>query len=193
MANPNAPFGFRPVRHQTGGTIRPSEQYKIANALASNIAVGDPVAKTGTDMNIQLGVDGVAGASWIGIFAGCKYRDAKGNIVYSPIWASGQTTFNAEGAQAYVYDDPNIVFAVRASAALNATDLGQFAGTVATAPNTTLGQSRMALNSADITATLDNMKIVSLLPVVGNDFGSFAQAEVLISFHELRSAAYLAS
>jgi hypothetical protein len=39
MANTNAPQGFIPLRHLTGGVIRPQE-YAIANSYAANLASG---------------------------------------------------------------------------------------------------------------------------------------------------------
>ena len=42
MANKDAAFGFRPVRHLTGGEIRTNE-YKIAANYDSNIFTGQPV------------------------------------------------------------------------------------------------------------------------------------------------------
>lgn len=192
MANPNAPFGFRPARHLTGGVVRYSDVYTIADAYATSLAVGDLVVRTGTGNNIAVGVDGVAGAAAIGVFGGCKYRDTLGNILYRSVWIASTPTFNAEGATALVYDDPNIVFYGRMSLAIAATDFGQFAGLVATAPSTALGVSRQAINSADITSTLDNFKLLRLLPTVGNDIGNYAQVEVVISFHELRSSGYVA-
>jgi len=184
MANPNAPYGLKPVRHLQGGTIRMSEGFTIANAYATALAVGDLVAKTGTGTDIQVAVNGVGGVKAIGVFAGCKYRDTLGNIYYRSIWPAAQATFNSEGATAFVYDDPEIVYKVRASAGLVAADIGQFAGYTVGSPNTALGVSQGKLDSADITGTLDNLKIINLLRTSNNDYGSFAEVEVLLAWHE---------
>jgi hypothetical protein len=42
MANKDAAFGFRPVRHLTGGLIRTNE-YKIAANYGTSIFQGTPV------------------------------------------------------------------------------------------------------------------------------------------------------
>jgi hypothetical protein len=193
MAQSNAPYGLKPVRHLTGGVIRPSEAFSIASGYGTALAVGDLVAKSGTGTNIIVGVNGVAGAIAIGVFAGCKYTDTLGNIYYRTIWPAGQVTQNAVDATAFVYDDPNIVYKVRASAGFALADVGQFAGYTVGSPNTTLGFSQGKLDSADITGTLDNLKIINLLQTVGNAYGSFAEAEVLISFHEYNQAGSKAS
>ena len=83
-----------------------------------------------------------------------------------------------------VYDDPQIVYKVRASAGFALADVGQFAGYTVGTPNTTLGFSQGKLDSADITGTLDNLKTINLLQTVGNAYGSFAEVEVLLAFHE---------
>jgi hypothetical protein len=95
-------------------------------------------------------------------------------------------TFNSEDATAYVYDDPQIVFKVQASGALAATDEGQFAGLVIGTVNTYTGTAADALNSADITGTLDNLKILNKYDYPGNDYGNYCVAEVLIAKHEYR-------
>ena len=193
MANSNAPYGLKPIRHLTGGLIRPSEAFSIASGYGTALAVGDLVAKSGLGTNIIVGVNGVAGAIAIGVFAGCKYQDTLGNILYRSIWPAGQVTFGAVDAVALVYDDPNIVYKVRCSAGLALTDIGQFAGYTVGTPNTALGFSQGKLDSAGIIGTLTNLKIINLVQTVGNTFGSFAEAEVLIAFHEYNQSGIKAS
>lgn len=184
MPNPANFYGLKPVRHLTGAIMRASEGFTIANAYGTALAVGDLVAKSGTGVDIIVAVNGVAGVKAIGVFAGVKYRDTLGNVIYRTIWPAAQATFNAEGATAFVYDDPMIVFKTRASAGLALTDIGQFAGYTVSTPDTSLGVSRGRLDSADITGVLDNLKIINLLREVGNDYGANAQVEVLLAFHE---------
>jgi hypothetical protein len=184
MANSASFYGLKPVRHLQGGLIRLSEAFSIASGYGTALAVGDLVAKSGLDTNIIVAVNGVAGVKAIGVFAGVKYQDTLGNILYRSIWLAGTVTFNAQDATALVYDDPQIVFKTRASAGLARTDIGQFAGYTVGTPNTSLGISQGKLDSADITGTLDNLKIINLLQTSGNTFGTNAEVEVLLSFHE---------
>lgn len=185
MANANSPYGLRPYRRIDGGIPgRFGWDYTIANALASNIGYGNLVARTGTGKNIDNGVDGVAGAANVGVFLGCKYRDTRGNTLFVPNWLSGTATYNSEGATAVVCDDPKVVFTIQASADFQAADSGQFAGVVLGVPNA-LGFSQTQLNSADITGTLDTLKILGLVNQPGrNAYGTNAKIEVLIAFHE---------
>lgn len=184
MANSNNANGFRAVRRIDGGIVgRFGYDYTIADALANNIGYGDLVARSGTGKNIINAVDGVAGVPAVGVFLGCKYRDLRGNIIYAPNWVSATATFGALGAQAIVIDDPRVIFKVQASAGFAVADSGQFAGIVVAAPSS-LGYSTWQLNSADITGTLDTLKIVGLSNEPRNAYGTNAKVEVLIAFHE---------
>lgn len=186
--------GFRPLRRLGGSPYNGGYgfNYKIANALAQNLGFGCLVVRTGTDKNITIGVDGVVGAPAVGVFQGCKYRDVKGNIVYSPNWVSGTATFASEGAQAIVIDDPKMIFLAQASGAFAAADSGQFAGLVIGAPNS-LGVSQDKINSADITGTLDNFKILGLYEDRRNAYGTGSFVEVMIAFHEYGDGTFRAS
>jgi hypothetical protein len=184
MPNVDKPNGFRPFRRIDGGTPgRFGYDYTIADALAANIGYGNLVSRTGTGKNITNAVDGVAGATVVGVFLGVKYRDVRGNIVYAPNWISGTSTFGAEGAKAVVVDDPKVVFIAQMSAGFVAADSGQFAGIVIAAPDN-LGISTWEVNSADISGTLDSVKILGLANIPRNDYGTNAKVEVLIAFHE---------
>lgn len=194
MANVDNPFGFRAKARIDGGNVgRFGYGYKIADALAANIGYGNLVSRTGTGKNITNAIDGVGGATVVGVFTGCKYRDARGNILYSPNWISATATFGAEGASACVIDDlRNVIFTVQASAGFVAADEGQFAGIVIASPNS-LGVSQWELNSADITGTLDTLKILGLTDDGRNAYGTNAKVDVLIAFNEYGDGTYRAS
>ena len=191
MSNVNSPFGFSAIRRIDGGIVgRFGYDYTIADALAQNIGYGNLVSRTGTGKNIQNAVDGVAGATIVGVAAGFKWRDAFGNIFYRPNWVSGTVTFNNEGGQVVVIDDPKVVFLAQMSGDFQAADSGQFAGLVLAAPNA-LGVSQWQVNSSDITGTLDSVKILGLsnppraqASSGRNDYGTNAKVEVLLAFHE---------
>jgi hypothetical protein len=70
MANKDAAFGFRPVRHLTGGEIKRS-QYKIAANYNTAIYKGQAV-KAVTAGGIEAAA---AGNVVLGIFYGCFYTD----------------------------------------------------------------------------------------------------------------------
>ncbi len=180
MANKNAPFGFRPARHLTGGTIREAK-YNIASALAANIGVGSIVVETGTS-----GANGrpyitlaAADGAQTGVFMGVKYRDPNtGDVVYARRWVSGQTTFNSEDAEAIVIDDPAVVYEIQMSGALAAANIGLLADLVIGAPNAQTGRATTAVDSADLAGSA--VKILGLAPIAGNELGTYGIVEVLL-------------
>jgi len=113
MSATSAPFGFRASYHNSGQII--AKAYTIASGYAQNVFQGDPVKLVDAGV-IQLGTnDGtrsgsVGGISLLGIFAGCQYNDALGRPTVSPFWPTGIT---ATEITAWVYDDPEILFAVQ--------------------------------------------------------------------------------
>jgi hypothetical protein len=144
MANPNAPFGFKPYRHLSGGIIRHSA-YKIADALAANIFFGDAVKSTGANRITPA----AAGNTILGIFAGVNYVDASGNVVWKPNWVTGTDLPGSSvvTAEALIYDDPNITFMVQSNVTIADTDIGDCADLVATAGDSTTGISKFSLDT----------------------------------------------
>jgi len=116
MANLDAKSGFSPVRHLKGGTVRYDGGFTIASALASDIFLGDVVILTGTSKNIDVavGAQGTPSPVVLGVFAGCQYTDAAGDVQWKKQWASGTATLGSVAAEAFVYTDPGIVYAVQA-------------------------------------------------------------------------------
>ena len=70
MANKDAAFGFRPVRHLTGGEIRANE-YTIAANYGTDIFHGQCV-KAVTAGGIEAAA---AGNVILGVFGGCFFTD----------------------------------------------------------------------------------------------------------------------
>lgn len=182
MANADAPFGLRPIRHYQGGVVRPNE-YTIASAYGTNIFTGDPVKSSGTTKGIIIGT---AGGVILGVFAGCSYTDAAGSIHYSPYWPASTALLTGTVAKALVYDDPNILFAVQAATSqdVDAVDVGLLADLASGTGSTTTGQSGWELGGHD--GSEAQCKIIGLHDKPANAYGANAVVEVLIMEHELR-------
>lgn len=183
MANQDTPFGLKPVRHAKGGTIR-TNAYEIASGLASNIFTGDPVIPVNTAKRINIATSTVP---LIGVFGGVSYVDALGEVQIRPYWASGTTLKANSIAEATVYDDPDILFAIQGDEDIVADDIGAEADTVIGSGNTATGQSTTELDSSLIT-TSGQLRIEELWKVTGNAYGNFAKALVRISEHYLGGA-----
>jgi hypothetical protein len=95
-------------------------------------------------------------AGVIGVFVGCTYTDPNlGTIVFSQNWPTGTV---ASDAQAYIVDDPDVVFMAQADATVAQTGLGQNTHLAAvqstTTGDTTTGNSNSAIDATTaITAT----------------------------------------
>lgn len=162
MANLDAPNGFSPVRHRNGGTVRFTGGYTIASAEASSIFLGDAVIAHATpagDGN-NIDVSGVGG-TLIGIFAGCQYTAANGDVVWAKEWTGGTVTLGSVAAEAFVYVDPEIVFSVQMDGTIANTDIGQFADLTAGAGNVATGVSGFEL-SATTATTIAQFQILGL-------------------------------
>jgi len=185
MANTDAPFGLRPVRHYFGGLVRANE-YRIEGGLASNIFRGDPVKSTGTTKRIDVAA---AGDTMLGVFDGCQYIDTQGNVVYSQFWPTGQTVQTGSEVLAFVYDDPHILFEVQMDGAFAATDIGELTDLVSGSGNTLTGTSAFEADSSEISDTGDiGVKIMDYVRDGSNEVGTNARVLVLINEHELNSS-----
>ena len=147
MANQDTPFGFRPVRHLVGGTIRQS-RYQIASGFTSDIFMGDLVLRGTTTRRLAIDVSGGIGAATIlGAFAGCRYRAVNGEMVFSRYWPASTVTHGAEDAVAFVYDDPFIIYEAQADDAFALADIGTLADVVYAAGSTLTGLSKCTVGA----------------------------------------------
>jgi len=175
MANVDAPNGFTPIRHLTGGTIRANE-YPMLTSYSTKIHSGDAVIM---DTTGYIAISGATPTNLVGVFAGCSYTNAAGEKKFSKYW-DGVTTHTS--AIAYVYDDPKIVYAVQhdgtgALADNNATfDLTVTAGTDST------GRSNFELSTSS-KATDAPVRQIGLVNKPSNAWGASAEVEVIFEDH----------
>ena len=166
MANKDAAFGFRPVRHLTGGEIKRS-QYKIAANYNTAIYKGQAV-KAVTAGGIEAAA---AGNVVLGIFYGCFYTDP---TTKKPTFRDHFPASLSPGdGIAFVADDPNQLFiAQQDSAAANivAADLNLNADLVFGAGSTTTGMSGVEIDSSskNTTAALQ-VRLIDFYDVPSND------------------------
>ena len=74
MANKDAAFGAKPIKHLTGGTIRANE-WKIIKEYGTNVFTGDFVKLVAAGY-VEVAA---AGDRLLGVFAGCKYLASNGD------------------------------------------------------------------------------------------------------------------
>lgn len=169
MANPDAPFGFKPYKHKSGGTGGRTNEYPIVAAYGSNIFQHDLVTQA-ADGTIAVAAEG---GVVIGSFAGVRYTAPDGSIVYKNNWVASTATKSGTPILALVYDDPNQLFLVQATGTIAVADIGQLADMDnAQAGNATTGLSGQAI-------------------VTGGSEGGFRIVDVLDTRHQfpIRNAA----
>jgi hypothetical protein len=166
----NAPQGLQPQQHQNGSLWNDQlSPYKISDQYTTSLFKGDPVTLAAGYLAI-----GVAGAAIIGVFWGCKYINSIGTYIFSPFWPASTVTQAAAGADAFVVDDPTVLFNIQTSlAGITQASIGSNANFLAGSGSTITGQSGYTLDSSTI-ATANptrSLKIVALTPNVSNAFG----------------------
>ena len=193
MAAVAAPYGLRAVNH-LGGTpyAGSTRMYPIASGTAINIYYGSVVNVLGTGFltaNLTVGTAAapfVAGT--VGVFVGCTFTDPNsGNITFRQNWPTGTVTADA---QAYVIDDPSVIFQAQAdnTVAQNALGACTFFAAVqsSTTGNTTTGNSTSAVD-ATVTVAQDAFKIVGFVDSPTSTVGD-AFTDLLIKFNPVAHA-----
>jgi hypothetical protein len=162
MANQDAPFGFR----QVGGlgsrpTSEGTSKYVIQSTQAGAIYAGDVVtAGNGTTKyegggTIAYGYVGSSetdAARNVGIFNGVFYDDpTTAKPTFKNYWPGGVTVTNpAEGATAFVYDNPDDLFEVQTSGTLAQTVASRGNDMAYTAGSTVNGRSKEEITGAAV-------------------------------------------
>ena len=172
MASTATPYGLKPVKRADGMPYAGAmSQYLIDPAgEASNIFTGQ-VVHIGADGYIALvtgtGADattndwptgsssGMTGA--IGVFMGCEYVNAQGQLIHSQYYPSGYAAPTGTAIKAYVVDDPNVLFQAQLDGSGAQTIIGTntfFAAAQSTSTgSTTTGRSTSALDATVVTTT----------------------------------------
>lgn len=182
--NSNGPLGLVPYCMQGGSPYSgATNRYYIATSYATSLFTGDPVS-----LSAGYVVIGVAGSPIIGVFAGCKYTDATGNVKFSPYWPASTATMTGTTINAEIIDDPNVIFSIQETngSGVAGTPLTQATGPgfnynfLVGAGNTANGLSTTSLNNAAANTTL-NLKVIRLDQTILNTYGAFANWLVLIN------------
>lgn len=194
MATTATPYGLRPVKRADGMPYAgATSEYLIDPAgEATNLFYGQ-VVHIGADGYIALstatGADGTTNAlptgttltGSIGVFVGCEYVNAQGQVIHSQYYPSGYAAPTGTSIKAYVVDDPNVLFQAQLDGAADQTDIGAntfFAAAQSTSTgNTSTGNSTSALDATTVTTTAA-FRIVAAVSPIGD-----AYPDVLVKFN----------
>lgn len=189
MATTATPYGLKAVNHIGGTPYAGSTRLlPIASGYATNIYNGSVVAivAAGTvEIVTDLGNNADAfPAGVIGVFVGCTYTDPNlGTVVFRNNWPTGTV---ADDAQAYIVDDPDVIFMAQADGAVTQADLGQntnFAAVQSTTTgDTTNGNSSSAVSSTTATTATIAFRIVDFVDSPTSTVGD-AFTDLLIKFN----------
>ena len=190
MATTASPYGLIPVKRADGMPYAgATSEYLIDPAgEATNLFYGQ-VVQIGADGYIALttatGADGTTNAfptgttltGSLGVFVGCEYVNAQGQVIHSQYYPSGTTGV----VKAYVVDDANVLFQAQLDGAADQSDIGAntfFAAAQSTSTGSTrTGKSTSALESTTVTTTAAFRIVAAVSPI------SDAYPDVLVKFN----------
>lgn len=175
MSLSNAPFGFRPVRHLTGGDCNRARQYPIATGYATDLVAGDPV-KLLSDGTIALAA---AADRVLGVFQGVQYTAADGSAVFTNAWTASTAATNIKAS---VIDDPEVLFEIQSGGTPSSASVGELADHVTGTGSKLTGTSAAYLNGTSGTAA-KQWRIMKLVDKPGNS-GQYGVVEVMCFQHE---------
>jgi len=189
MATTAAPYGLKPVNRVDGMPYAGATQTLLINpaGLATNLFNGQVViinadgyvalaTGTGADQTTNS-VSGTTGVGAIGVFVGCEYFNAQGQLIFSQYYPANTTGV----VKAKVVTDPNVVFQGQLDGAGAQTVLGTntfFAAAQSTSTGSTqTGNSTSALEST-VVLTAAAFRIVGFVSTPGD-----AYTDVLVKFN----------
>lgn len=197
MANTDAPFGLRPIKHKGGAPYTgAANPYYIPSTYATALFIGDPVIKTGTANTAEVTEPG-AGKFIPGSLPEINKATAgDGNAItgvivgFSPDPDNLSRSYNPASTEriAYVCDDPDVIFEIQADGAIAATQVGLNAVLIYTnSGSTTTGLSGVELDTSSDAPAADASNQLTILRVVNrtdNEAGSAnTKVEVKINQH----------
>lgn len=157
MANPNAPFGFRPFKHGVGVGGRLNE-YQLSSAYGTALYQGDVVKSDGSGYLAKA----AATDAILGVFWGVRYTATDGSVVFKRNWVASTATQSGSLIFALVYDDPLQEYLVQSVGTTALTDQADFTNlNTGTAGNATTGIS--AMMAAATTGSLVQWRISKVI------------------------------
>lgn len=202
MANPNAPFGLRPVRHHSGVTWNgKATPYYVPASDSTALMIGDPVVHVGDSNDNEI--NGFPPGSLLEVTR-ATVGDTPGTGTFitgvvvgvlpvtdeSPIYRAASTE-----RILMVCDDPDVVFHIRddGTGTPSADWAGLNAVLKAGTGSTVTGRSAFTMDGGgtdgpDADAS-NQLLILGLARLMDNEIGDYAIWEVMINAHTKRTPA----
>jgi len=169
-SNANGPRGFD-VAKGRNGTPNRNLDLRIGGTYATKIYAGQPVAVDATSGELIVLADDANKVA--GVFDGCEYVDANGDIKFSNYWPAPGAVKSGTTVKARVYDATDALFLIHADAALTQAMVGDFFAlttTVGTGGSTVTGRSSAQLDVATVNAAATGL-LVQLVEISPREEG----------------------
>lgn len=191
MANPNAPFGLRPVRNLTAPNAQQNE-YAHSSGDSNALYIGDAVVTNHTSTSGVVGInDGTPYATLVSDNSGAgTTADLRGAVVGVHYNAANLTLQYCPASVAlglYICDDPFQTYWVQTDGTGTTGTVGataKYINNVAGASVYT-GNSGGELHQSTVGQTHYTLHVIRLAPIIGNVIGANSVYEVKINNHEL--------
>ena len=136
---------------------------------------------SGTGADATTNNLGGSGIGALGVFVGCEYINAQGQLIFSQYYPTG-----TDNATAFVITDPNVTFQVQADGAIAQAALGHNAPLTGaqhatTSGSTTTGKSNIQLDATTATAT-KSFKVIGFVTKSGSAIGD-AYTDVFVKIN----------
>ena len=181
MANKDAPFGLRPTRMIGGGPYNGGQsRYRVAANYATSIFQGDLVVQVADGTIARYDVSANSGADVVlGVFNGCRFTDPTSK---EETFRNFYSQVNASDIEAFIIDDPNVVYEVQADDTFAVASLFANFKTVDTVSGSTFtGQSGTELDVGTLATTAAlPLKAIDISLDPDNDDTSSANTNVLV-------------
>ena len=196
MASTASPYGLKPVNELGGLPYAGSTRSFLIDpaGTASNIYNGSPVyvnadgylavaTATGADATTNGFPVGTANTGIVGVFVGCQYINAQGQVIYAQYYPTGTTGV----VNAYVVDDPNVVFQVQSAGSVTQAALGAnlffSTGAVATGSTTTGNSTASVVAGSSAVTTTAAFRVVGFPNMVGFSQVGDAYTDVFVKIN----------
>ena len=198
MASTASPYGFRAVNELGGLPYAGSTRSFPINPAGynTNIYNGSLVyvastgylqiaTSTGADATTNGFPTGTANTGCVGVFVGCTYTNAQGQIIYSQYYPANTASVQGSTITAYVVDDDRAVFQVQADGSLTFAALGAnvylAAAQSTSTGSTTTGNSTTAVSATAVTTTAA-FRVIGFVNNAQSQSGD-AYTDILVKFN----------
>ena len=193
MASTASPYGFRAVNELGGLPYAGSTRQFLIDPAGynTNIFNGSIVAiNTSGYINIVT-TNGDNStpfpAGTIGVFVGCSFTNAQGQIIYSQYYPANTASVQGSAITAYVIDDDRAVFQVQANGTMAQTTLGMnvilSAVQSTSTGSTTTGNSTTAVSSSAAATSGYAFRVVGFADTPGFSAVGDAFTDILVKFN----------